>query len=74
MTDIGLRERTRKSAKGGNFTRFRLRTTLGPTEFFLKIIESCALPAKILLHVKSLHKSERHPFLLSVVERKSLQE
>lgn len=27
MTDVGLREKTREGAKGGNFIRFRLRTT-----------------------------------------------
>lgn len=38
MTDVGLREKTRNGAKGANFIRFRLRTTLGSSEhscFFL---------------------------------------
>lgn len=29
MTDVDLREKTREGAKGGNFIRFRLRTTFG---------------------------------------------
>lgn len=42
MTDVGLREEAKESAKGRNFTRFRLRTTFGCSEhsFSLRSFEA----------------------------------